>query len=204
MHNESIVPRHRSLIALPASLSACFLLLASCSQSSTKPDAAPHRAEISETRNASARVESVDQARRTLVLKNEKGDTMRVLAGPEVRNFAQISAGDTVRVAYQASLAVELKKPDETSPALTIDAAAGRAAPGSAPAAAAGAAVTMTVRIESVDLERNIVVVEPPGGGLEAIDVKRPEGREFIRGLKPGDRVQITYTEAVALRVDKN
>ena len=47
------------------------------------------------------------------------------------------------------------------------------------------------------------VVFRAADGVMEVTEVRRPEGREFIRGLKPGDRVQITYSEALAVRVDK-
>jgi hypothetical protein len=33
--------------------------------------------------------------------------------------------------------------------------------------------------------------------------VHRPEGQRFIRRLKPGDQVQITYTEAMAIWLEK-
>jgi hypothetical protein len=137
------------------------------------------------------------------VLLDEKGRRVRVRAGDAVRNFAQIAAGDTVRVEYQRSLAVEVKKPEEVSTALSVEAAAGRAPVGATPAAAAGAQVTTTVRIESVDVANNIVVFTPPGGGFEAVEVRTPEGRDFIRGLRAGDFVQMTYTSAVALKVEK-
>ena len=33
------------------------------------------------------------------------------------------------------------------------------------------------------------------------VDVPPPEGREFIKGLKKGDQVEIAYTEAFAIEV---
>jgi hypothetical protein len=35
------------------------------------------------------------------------------------------------------------------------------------------------------------------------VAVDSPEGQKFIHKLKPGDAVQITYTEAVALNVEE-
>ena len=61
----------------------------------------------------------------------------------------------------------------------------------------------MTVTILSVDTDQNIVVFTPPTGGMRAIDVKKPEFQEYIKSLKPGDKVQITYTEAVAMAVEE-
>jgi hypothetical protein len=36
---------------------------------------------------------------------------------------------------------------------------------------------------------------------VRTVAVERPEGQEFIRGLKKGDQVEITYTEALAMEV---
>lgn len=184
----------------------CALLLAAvvplaCNQSKTAADA-PKGAQVTDTVTATAKVTAVDKAARVIELRNEKGETMRIRCGPEVRNFDQISPGDTVRADYQTALAVELKKPEDKSEA-SLAVGAGRAPAGAAPAAGVAAAVTATVRIESVDNENHIVVFTGPNGDMQAAHVKRPEGREFMRGLKKGDRVQVTYSEAVALRVEK-
>jgi hypothetical protein len=181
-----------------------LLLSSACTQEAKPEKPAPEKAEVSKTVTAKAKVVGVDQISRIITLRNEKGETMRVRAGEEVRNFAQITEGDTVRVDYVSSLAVALKKPDDPSTPLTVEAAAGRAPVGSQPAAGIGAQVTTTVRIESIDTQNHIVVFKTQDGTMEAAEVKRPEGREFLRGLKPGDRVQITYTEALALRVEKS
>jgi hypothetical protein len=37
---------------------------------------------------------------------------------------------------------------------------------------------------------------------VRAVPVMREDGREFAKKLKPGDRVVITYEEAVAIRVE--
>lgn len=200
MRHEPRLSRSRSPLCVALLLAAALPL--ACSQpKATTPG--PDSAKVSETVTATAKVVSVDKASRVIELRNEKGETMRVRCGPEVRNFDQIAAGDTVRADYQTALAVALKKPDEPSTVPTLDAAAGRAPAGAAPAAGIAAQVTATVRIESVDLANHIVVFTPTGGSMQAAHVERPEGREFIRGLKKGDRVQITYSEAVALRVEK-
>ncbi|MBX3462465.1 MAG: hypothetical protein KF830_04800 [Planctomycetes bacterium] len=158
---------------------------------------------MARTVTATAKVTSVDRARRVLVLRTERGESQRLLAGPEVRNFDQIAVGDTVRADYRVSLAVALEPAGDAAPDVTIDAAAGRAAAGATPGAGVGAQVSVVVRIESVDLGKHVVVFTAPGGELHVAEVQRPEGREFLRGLKAGDRVRITYTEALAVRLEK-
>lgn len=41
-------------------------------------------------------VESIDKATRSVVLKNAKGEQMKIVAGDEVKNFDQIKIGDNV------------------------------------------------------------------------------------------------------------
>ena len=55
--------------------------------------------------------------------------------------------------------------------------------------------------IDAVDLKNNIVNFTGPQGNVNIVAVKRPEMREFIKTLKTGDKVDVTYTEAVAVSV---
>lgn len=191
--------RFRHLHELCAALALCALLAAGCAMFEKK---APESAQVSQELRATARVVAVDAKTRVIALSDDQGSTWTVHAGPEVRNFDRIAAGDTVVVRYLESLAVSLAKPgDVAAPSATI--VAGRAKPGAMPGAAIGGQVTSTVRIELVDTGKNIVVFTPPGGGLRAVRVRREEGQKFIKGLKPGDQVTITYTEAMALSVEK-
>ena len=176
------------------------MLPAGCSQPSK---AATEGVEVSEEITATATVQAVDPQSRLVTLRREDGSTAIVLAGPAVRNFAQIAVGDKVKVRYIESLAAALKKPGEAGAPVSGAVAVGAAELGQKPAGVAGEQVSVTVEIQSVDTEKNIVVFTPPSGGLRAVRVRRPEGREFIKGLKPGDKVEITYTEALAISVEK-
>ena len=181
-----------------AALALCVVLAAACSHMGSSSGPAPE--EISEEASATASVVAVDAATRTITLRDTSG-TWSVHAGPEVRNFAQIAPGDSVTLRYRESLAVALAAPGSAPAAPTSTVVAGTAAPGTRPAAAMGEQITMTVRIESVDTQRNIVVFTPASGGLRAIRVRTPEGQRFIRGLNAGDSVDVTWTDAVAVAV---
>jgi hypothetical protein len=164
----------------------------------------PESAQVSQELAASASVVAVDPKTRLITLRDSQGSgTFTVYAGPQVRNFDQIRPGDTVHVRYLESLAVALAKPGTASEPPSAAVVAERAAPGERPGVALGGQVTTTVKIESVDTKTHIVVFTPPGGGLRAVRVRRPEGQRFIAGLKPGDEVQITYTEAMAVGVEE-
>jgi hypothetical protein len=160
-------------------------------------------AEVSQEVTVEATVLAVDQEKRLVTLQREDGLIFTVLAGPAVRNLPQVAVGDKVRAIYEESLLAALKKPGEAVAPPVTTVALNRAEPGATPRGAAGQQVTCTVRIESVDTKKNIVAFTPPSGGTRAIRVERPEFQEYIKGLKPGDLVEVTYTEAMAIAVEK-
>ena len=54
-------------------------------------------------------VTKIDPATRTVTLKNQDGETS-IVAGPEVKNFAEIKVGDRFDVVYELAVAIELVK----------------------------------------------------------------------------------------------
>jgi hypothetical protein len=62
--------------------------------------------------------------------------------------------------------------------------------------------VTMSVRIESVGENGDTVTFSDASGGIHAIRVRFEESKEFVRGLNPGDIVEITSAEAFAILVE--
>ena len=155
-----------------------------------------HREEAIEV---SAKVEAIDPATRTITMQGPNGPAS-IVAGPEVRNFDQIHVGDTVKVKYVAALAASITK-SKATPTTSVDAGAIAAPLGEKPAAAVGQTLSTTVRIESVDTSFDAVTFKRPDGSMRTVAVESPEGKKFIRTLKPGDMVDIAYTEALAIAV---
>jgi hypothetical protein len=178
-------------------------LAAGCASTSDGERSLPAPAEVVEEVSARATVVSVDRTTRHVGLRSEDGSTLIVQAGPEVRNFDRIDAGDTVLVRYRQALAVQLAPPGASAAPAAAAIAAGRAEPGEAPAAGIAGGITATVRIESVDPEADIVVFTGPTGALRALRVQRQEGRDFIADLRRGDLVEITYVEALAVSLEE-
>jgi hypothetical protein len=192
-------------------LPLCLLLLSSACQSTapTATPAAPDRpaptgyAHITNEVAATAEVVAVEPTTRVVTLRREDGSQFRVRCGPEVRNFAQIAAGDVLRVKYTETLAAKRLSAEEKSTPAEASFAAARAKAGATPAAGTGVAIDVCVKIESIDREREVVVFSLSSGELFARKVATSEGREFVKTLKPGDRVRLEYTEILALSVEK-
>ncbi|MBL6459141.1 hypothetical protein JMJ55_27850 [Belnapia sp. T6] len=157
---------------------------------------------MSELTTMTATVETVDTTAREVLLRGEGGNLVTVKAGPEVRNLAQVRSGDRVVLDYQEAIAVEIVRAGDTRPPVGSVAAAGRAEPGQRPAGIAGEAVRVRVRIDTVDARAGAVTFTGPRGVTRRVVVREPEMRDFVRGLRPGEEVDIVYAEALAVRVE--
>ncbi|HSB95017.1 MAG TPA: hypothetical protein VLC91_01110 [Spongiibacteraceae bacterium] len=148
-----------------------------------------------------ALVVDIDKKTRTLTLKQADGQSFDIVAGDEVRNFAQIKLNDEVVVDYVRSVSMALKKvgADHSSPAAPIEAVvAARAKPGEKPAAVLGRSVSAVAEVIDVDPAAKTMTLRGPRGHIVVLDVKNPDHFKLV---KEGDQVQVDYTEAVAISV---
>jgi translation elongation factor P/translation initiation factor 5A len=148
-----------------------------------------------------ATVDAIDLKERTFTLTGAKGKSVVVEAGPEVRNLEQLKVGDKVVVEYYEGVAAELKAPDASRKEVKLTDAVVRAAPGERPGGGVGTALTATVQIEYVDRFRNVVQFTGPRGKTRTVTVQKPEFRKMLKNLKVGDKVELTFFEALAISV---
>ena len=199
--------RHRAGLTGTVSLFIAALF-AGCDSTQEAParaettQKAPTRADITQEVVAEATVMAVNATTREIELKQGDGSRVVVFCGPDVRNFDQIKVGQAVKAKYKESLSARLLGPDEAETDAEIRLAASRAAVGEKPAGSVGATVAVTVRVQSVDLKQHLVVFTDPEGQLHAVRAERDEGRRFVAGLKPGDRVELSFGQSLALTVE--
>lgn len=175
-----------------------LFLLAACAKE-------PAPVTIEGTEEVSATVEAIDLSTRMVVLRESDGTEFALVVDPEVRNLDQVKVGDRVVTRYRESLGAQLRKRgdgsgDTQAPAVSTTAA--RAADGAKPSVTASTQTSQTVRITNVDAKNHIVSFYGSDGLARVLPVRSPQGQEFIAGLKPGDEVELTYTEAVAMSVE--
>ncbi len=178
-------------------LAGVGLLAAGCATG--KPDKLPTYTET-RTEKATATVVAIDQATRKVTLKPEKGEAFDFVAGPQVKNLAQVQVGDTVTVEYVESIALEVRRGDGTQPDVAVGVAGGAAKPGEKPAAAIGDSVTISAVIVAIDTATLRVTVKGPQGNVRVLQAKDPKK---VAAVKVGDMVYVTYTEALGISVDK-
>lgn len=147
-----------------------------------------------------ATVEAVDQSTRMVTLKGPKGNSVTFKASDEVRNLAQVKVGDEVKFAYYESLAVRVLKKGEAFPAAGESAAMARAKPGEKPAGVVGKEVTVNATITAIDKAAKTATLKGEDGKSVTVTPRDPKNLEKV---KVGDRLVLTYTEAVAVKVEK-
>ena len=119
------------------------------------------------------------------------------MAGDAVKNLAQVKTGDVVTAAYTEALVYEVKKGGKAGAETAV--AGGTAASGKKPAGAIGQQTTLTVTIAAIDPKVPSVTFKGPAGNTRTLKVLHPER---LQGVSVGDTVEITYTEALAIKVD--
>ena len=144
-------------------------------------------------------VEAVDMANRVVTIKGSRGRVIDLKVGPEAKNLDQVKVGDKVVAKYYESIAFRMKKPEEAEGA-TAEQTVAKAKPGEVPAAVVANQVTVTATIEDISPKKTYVTLKGPDGKMVDVKVMDPKN---IEGLKVGDQVVITYTQALAIALDK-
>ena len=152
---------------------------------------------------ATGKVTAVDQASRTITLQGENGNTVEIMAGPNVRNFQQIKPGDTLTLDYYESVAVAVRPAGSGAPEVVTETSSARSPKGGMPAGAAGRQTTITAEIWHINKSANLVTLKGPQGGMRTIQVQDPALQARLQQLKEGDLVDFTITQAVAAAVRK-
>ena len=162
-----------------------------------------------------AKVDAVDKKDRLITMTGPEGNTVVVQAGPKVKNFDRIKAGDDIVASYYEEISVVVTQSDvpanneegfaesegiDAAPpaSVEVDAGAAVAGKGAEPGAAVGEVVTIETTIEAVEYDTRIVTLAGQNGLSRRVKVGPAVE---IEQLKAGDGVTIQITQAVAVDV---
>ena len=152
----------------------------------------------SETETVKATIDSIDHDARTVTFKDKDGNLETVYAGPEIKRFDELKVGDEVTFRYTASVAVRVRKPgDPVVPSTTEKPVLVRGT-GEKPSGTITQQQTANVLVKSIDPKTSAITVETEDGRSMSFKV---EEKGLIKNIKTGDRVEITYTEALMISV---
>ncbi|MBN8507240.1 MAG: hypothetical protein J0L57_01365 [Burkholderiales bacterium] len=146
-----------------------------------------------------ADVAAVDLKNRIVTLVGPEGNTFAVHVDAAVKNLPQVKVGDKLVVEYYESVVLDFQKGDGIRMATSFDDSA-RAKAGQKPGAAALSTVTLVSNIWAVNPAKGTVLVRGPYGHFTEVKLKDPS---MLAGVKVGDQMKITYTQAVAVAVSK-
>jgi hypothetical protein len=149
-----------------------------------------------QTKTVTATVEAIEAASRTLTLKQQDGTYVETVVPADVKRFSEIKIGDTITARYYENLVIRVKRPGEKDMDTRMK---------STTAAAGGAAGT---RAKQRTITATITAIDPSvpsitfTGQTDWKYSSRVEDTKALAGVKVGDKVDITWTEAMLVSLD--
>jgi ribosomal protein S17 len=142
-------------------------------------------------------IDAIDHSRRIVSLRDKDGVVEDVYCGPEVKRFDALKVGDKVTFRYYESVVYQVRKPGTAAESPSSTPAVVRT-PGDRPGGTVSEQMTATVTITALDPKVPSVTVTSADGRKMSFKVENPKN---IEGVKVGDKVEITYTQAIAISV---
>jgi Cu/Ag efflux protein CusF len=175
-------------------LFACLLVLALAAAASAQPPASVTKsAVVTET----ATIVAIDATNRLISLKGEDGIVETIVAGPDVQRFSELKVGDKVTFKYYESVVYAIQKPGATPP--SPEKIAVERAGGAKPGGKMTQTMTAVVTVTAIDAAVPSVTIKTEKGETMSFKV---EDKANLTGVKVGDKVQVTYTQALAISVE--
>jgi len=154
----------------------------------------------SQTVVVTAQVEAINHETREVTLRGPEGNIVSFVASEEARNLNQVQVGDTVIAEYKQDLSIQVVAGDGTAPGAGELSAMTRTAEGEMPGLAAVNTTVVSATVEEINLEANTFKLKGPNGVVNEYVARDPEN---LKKAAVGDLVVITYTEAIAIAVQK-
>jgi len=148
-----------------------------------------------------ATVESIDLAKRQVLLRADDGSLQTVTVGPEVRNLPQVKTGDHVLIRIRLGVVAQMAGTNPSAPAAARADVVGRAPEGDRPAGLVGDAIRLRVTFNAYDPKTKQVQFTLPNGKRKSTILRTKTMQDFATGLKSGDLVDVTFLRSVAIAV---
>jgi Cu/Ag efflux protein CusF len=151
---------------------------------------------VADVVSATFTVDAIDHSARIVTLKDKDGLTADVYCGPEVQRFDALKVGDKVTFQYHESVVTAIRRPGAAPKA--AESAAVTRTPGTKPGGTISQQMTAVVAIEAIDAKVPSVSIKTENGRRMSFKVQNAKNLE---GYKVGDKVEVTYTQALAISV---
>jgi hypothetical protein len=184
-----VLNQHRSLL-----LSLLCLALSATIASAQPPQVVRNEITLRGT------VDAVDHTARTITIRGDRGRLITLDAPASAVGFDQIKVGDIVTVAFYDGVSVRPKPPGEPAVDRTIPPTT-TPNPNDVPGATKATPRVTTVTITGWDPATREVTFTGPAGASYSRRVLETTDASMMAGLKVGDRVDVTRTEAIRVTV---
>jgi hypothetical protein len=126
-------------------------------------------------------IHAISQGDGHVTLLKSDGSKLSVQAGSAIKNLDQISSGDKVVVVYREGLVAQIRPRGATLPD-----------------------TANTVHIKAIDPAEPAITFTRPNGETRKMVVVRPDAKRFVEKLRPGDAVDVTFREPVAISIERS
>jgi hypothetical protein len=148
---------------------------------------------------ASATIQQIDSTKREITLRNDDGTEDTMAAGPEIQRFNELKVGDKVNVTYYASTVYQVRRPGAKAP-VPGEKAAIVPTTGALPGGTISTQRMQTVTVKSIDQAVPSITVTTSDGRSVT---RKVDKKSYLDGVKVGDKIDITYTEAVVASIER-
>ena len=144
------------------------------------------------------KIEAIDKTARLVTLKDKDGEVETIYCGPEVKRFDELKVGDTVTFRYYESIAYAIRKPGQPSSLPAQTGPSVTRSEGPKPGGTIAKQETATVTVKAIDEKVPSITVVTEDERTVSLKV---EDKKNLKDVKVGDKVEVTYTEAVMISV---
>jgi hypothetical protein len=194
--------------ALVSGLSGSVVAQTTSPPAAKPPAAKPPAAKSSEAKpkaqeaavvTARGTIEAIDKEKQTVTIKGPQRTLTIQVRDP--KKLDAVKVGDPVVAKYYEAMAISVKKPGTATPGVSAQQGVASSTPGQTPAGAVAEQISLTVTVVAIDKAKQTVTVKGPEGRTETVKARDPKNLE---ALNVGDLVEITYTRALAIALDKS
>ena len=143
-------------------------------------------------------IDAIDYTTRLVTLRDSEGITQTIECGPGVERFNALKVGDKVTFRYYESVVYAIKRPG-AGPEKPAENFGVVRTPGATPGGTISKQMNAVVTVNAIDLKVPAITVTSADGRKMSFKLENPKNAE---GVKPGDKVEITYTQALAVSVE--
>jgi hypothetical protein len=149
-------------------------------------------------------VRDIDLKTRKLVLAMPNGSLKTLYVDELVSRFDKIQPGDVVKTTYSEAVTVKLRK-TKIKPGIKVEESLTRDSAKVKPAGKSRRQVITTATITAISKDFRTVSLKGADGAVQDVDVRNPSNFNKLKNgeVKVGDQIDITYTQAVAISVEK-